>query len=126
MAVLLCRSRARKTTCLLPAPSGIAERRRSYRHPCCWNCSCRPISLKRGGPGVEVLVRDISADGIGLVVNGYIVIGTFLSVLLPSATGRERPLRAQVVRAQRTGKRTWIVGCVLNPRLDADELQAML
>src|SRR5262249_33444235 len=123
---LSCRSRARKTTCILRVPTSVLERRCSFRHPCGWNCSCSPISLKRSNPPWPALVPDISAEGIGLVMNGCPPVGTFLPILLPSATQRERPLRAQIVRLQRAGKRTWVLGCVLNPQLHPDELNSLL
>jgi len=71
-------------------------------------------------------VRDISPEGIGLVLNGYLEVGTFLNVNLSTATRYARPLRARVVRTQRIGKRTWILGCVLNPPLRPEELEALL
>jgi hypothetical protein len=70
-------------------------------------------------------VRDISCTGVALVVEGYLEVGTFLSITVP-ARGPGRPLRACVVRTQRIAPRTWLLGCVLNPWLSSEELHALL
>lgn len=70
-----------------------------------------------------MLVRDISLDGIALVMNGYLEVGTFLTVHLPAECGRPLPLRVKIVRTQRVAARTWVLGCTIHPGLSAEELK---
>lgn len=128
MSGTLGSSRARKTTCLLPNSGAKApERRRAERHPCRLVCWCNTISLTRDGASWPARVRDISSDGMALVLNGVLEPGTFLSVDVPGLPGNDRPpLRARVVRVAVDEGRTWILGCQISPVLSKDELNALL
>lgn len=118
--------RARKTTGLLFGTEP-TERRRGKRHPCWALCWCSAISLTRSDTAWPARVRDISADGIGLVLTGVIDPGTFLSLELPATPGvRRRPLRARVVRVTPHSATGWVLGCRLSPSLSPAELDALL
>ena len=118
--------RVRKTTCLLKPRPDKQDRRVSIRHHCGTVVACGPISLRRNPPSWSVQVRDISLEGVGLVLNGYVPVGTFLSVHFPDESGNHTPLRALIVRTMRIGRRTWLLGCTLHPGLSEDDLQRLV
>jgi serine/threonine protein kinase len=72
-------------------------------------------------------VRDVSADGIGLVMNRRVEPRTILTLEFP-ATDQEgaRRLLIRVVRVQALSKRRWLLGCVFARRLGEDEVQTMI
>jgi hypothetical protein len=73
-----------------------------------------------------VQVRDISCEGIGLVLNGFVQAGTFLSVHFPDENGEQPPLRALIVRTKRVGRRNWLLGCTLHPVLSEEKLKRLI
>ncbi|HZY83896.1 MAG TPA: PilZ domain-containing protein [Gemmataceae bacterium] len=100
-----------------------AERRASARHFCRLEGSCRALPEGRGESWAAT-VRDISADGVGLLLRRRFEPGVLLAVEL--AVGREaRSLLARVVHATAHAG-GWLVGCRFLSPLDEDELRAIL
>jgi serine/threonine protein kinase len=71
-------------------------------------------------------VRDISASGIGLILNRPFETGTILSIGLPRAGPRPtRPVFARVVRAHEESSATWIVGCAFEQELSESDIRVL-
>jgi hypothetical protein len=126
MGVPVKPSRKRKTTGLLKVSAEPAERRGAYRYECDLDATCSAVTLLRNPPSWPALVRDISRTGVNLILNGLLEVGTFLSVSLPPECQRALPLRVCIVRVRRLGARVWEHGCVLNPQLTTEEIEALL
>jgi PilZ domain len=76
---------------------------------------------------VWALVRDISASGIGLILNGKIEPGTPLTIEMRTQTqGRPFALLARVAHATKRSEFSWLVGCELLTRLSAERLRELL
>jgi hypothetical protein len=103
------------------APS--VERRLAVRHLCDLEGSCRALPEGRGEPWAAT-VRDISADGVGLLLRRRFEAGVLLAVEF--SVGREaRSLLARVAHVTAHGK-GWLVGCRFLSPLDEDELRVIL
>ena len=72
----------------------------------------------------EVRVRDLSADGIGLLHREPLKLGTFLVSLLPRANGEPVNAVYRVVRCHQVGDRQYLVGAKLDRVIDNAALQA--
>jgi hypothetical protein len=105
--------------------SALIERRAWIRYPC--NLETASVSpaaeTKKHEPAT---VRDISAAGIGLLLNRRIRPGTVLEVELPiPAKGFSRPIQARVMHASVHSGGGWLVGCTFARPLTEDELRAL-
>ena len=70
-------------------------------------------------------IVDISAGGMGLILNESFRVGTCLAVtLLNKAVSR--PLQVQVIHVSEVAPGYYLLGGALNTQLRAEELQALL
>jgi PilZ domain-containing protein len=107
----------------VPSPD---ERRRAERFPSDQPSVCRIVSEGQE-EGLQASVRDMSATGIGLLVNQPLKSGSVL--ILNLQTGRHRlarPLPVRVMHAAPAGEGNWLVGCQFVRRLSEPELNALL
>jgi hypothetical protein len=110
-------------------PSYTVNHRAWVRSPVSQGATCQPLTA----PSQEFLaarVQNVSAGGIGLVLNRRLARGTVLQVVLEGREGQgPRNLLARVVHdsllTAYPGLR-WLVGCALLTRLTAEELQALV
>jgi two-component system OmpR family response regulator len=109
---------------LTDLPRG-AERRAAPRYASDLETRCRLLTADDGSGAVPAKVRDISAGGIGLVLERSLEPGRSLELDLPLA-GRTATstIQAQVVRAAREPGRDWFLGCVFARPLADRELEA--
>ena len=102
------------------------NRRASIRYRC-----ARPIprrmTIAESFTSVDAWVVDISAKGLGLLLDRPLENGTLLFVEL-EATPRASPveLLANVTRATPIGEAEWLIGCEFVNGLSEEELQAIL
>lgn len=102
------------------------ERRASVRYPCNLQPSWRELGSNRGFSRIGK-VHDISAAGIGLVVERLIKPGTVLVVHLQTIDQRlTRPLPMRVMHATAQPEGTWLVGCEFVRKLSNEDLQSLL
>jgi hypothetical protein len=103
------------------------ERRAWIRYPTDRDTFCRPgTGRKDRDLWWQAEVRNLSAGGIGLVLNRRFTPGTILSVELPSANqGPVILLLARVVHATAQADGGWLIGCEFATRLRDDDLQAL-
>ena len=72
-------------------------------------------------------VRDISATGMGLVVDRLCEPGTLLEVELEGPTRVPiPPLTMKVVHCHKQGPKGWFLGCILDKALSANEVAALV
>ena len=74
---------------------------------------------------VWALVRDISANGIGLILNGKIEPGTPITIEMRSQ-GKSFALLARVAHATRRSEFSWLIGCELLTQLNSERLRELL
>lgn len=103
-----------------------AERRREARYPCglrfFWSEPGPQPTAARSGT-----ISDISATGVGLLVNGPVKPGTILILKLQGNDQRvSRPLPARVMHVTARDDGAWLVGCAFLRRLNNEDLQAVL
>jgi eukaryotic-like serine/threonine-protein kinase len=102
------------------------ERRASVRYVSRLKGSCRPLASERKWRW-NATVRDVSAGGIGLLLNRRFEPCTVLRVKLPTTgSSRQRIYLVRVVRVQAHSPKTWIVGCIFPRRLSEEEVQTLL
>jgi hypothetical protein len=102
------------------------ERRGAIRYPCHLDSTCLPL----GGQGQKpwaAAIRDISVNGLGLVLERRFEPGTVL-VLQWQRPGEDVPrnLMARVVRTQSQESARWVLGCQLARSLGDEEVRALL
>ena len=102
------------------------ERRASVRYESGKECPCQALCTEKEVRWVAE-VRDVSADGIGLVVNRRFEPRTVLTLEFP-ATDQEgaRRLLIRVVRVQAQSRRRWLLGCVFARRIGEEEVRTMV
>ena len=71
-------------------------------------------------------IRDVSATGFGLLIGRPFAIGVVLEVELEGDLGPDKYLAMRVVRVAPAGADQWLLGCVLEQRLEKGELRALL
>jgi PilZ domain-containing protein len=105
-----------------------SERRTTVRHP---SRQRSPVRLTRNngdGPWLA-RIRNVSAEGVGLIVDHPFKRGMLLTIELPSKDGQKlgiaKPIKITHA-AQQPGSKWWILGCVFAARLTAEEMQALL
>jgi hypothetical protein len=100
------------------------ERRAAERFPSDLVAAVHPLALPKK-EAVAARVKDVSADGISLVVRYRFLPGTVLVIDLDGAPDQfGRPLLGRVVHATPQGDGRWVLGCALRRQLSADQLQA--
>ena len=101
------------------------ERRASIRLQCDAKGHCQSVSLQRESAW-EARVRDISCNGIGLLLSRRFERGTLLTIeLAETTTGQTRLLLARVVHATAQPEGNWLLGCALTTSLTGDEVQLL-
>jgi hypothetical protein len=110
---------------ILPRSQG-ASARGADRYP----CDLRPLVprlLRPSYGGLHALVRDISAVGIGLMVDRRLEAGSLLAVHLGAwRAGESSVLLAEVVHATAQPDGGWLIGCKLSRPLQGQELESFL
>ena len=103
-----------------------AERRASVRLQSSAKGACQSLSLERE-TGWEAAIRDISGNGIGLLLSRRFEAGASLAIEIPEAArGQKHLLLARVVRATLQSDGNWLVGCTLMSPLAEDEVRLLL
>jgi serine/threonine protein kinase len=101
------------------------DRRATVRYPSQQEGVCQPL----GGDKElkwSARIRDVSADGIGLILNRCFEPRTLLLVeLRQTAQTARRLLLVRVVRAQKLSPRAWMVGCVFARRQTHEDCEAL-
>jgi len=103
------------------------ERRTQVRHTTRLKTVCRLLRATEPGPWTAT-VRNVSAQGIGLISNRPFKLGTLLTMQLPSNNGK--PVAPQVFRVTHArpqpGNQWWVLGGVFLTKLSGEELQALV
>src|SRR5438270_12982584 len=110
---------------LLPAiqPSTDCERRATVRYQCSCEASCSSLAPFERLHG---RVRDVSTQGIGLLLRDSIREGTQLVIDLKTRNpGIYLTLLARVVRAREEGEGMWTIGCEFITIPTEEQLQAL-
>jgi hypothetical protein len=104
----------------------VAERRRAQRHVCNLETSCRLVASVAGNAQI-VRVRNISASGISLVLNGPVEPETILYIeLLNRPTSFLCLIRLRVVYSVEHPNGVFIVGGAFLQALTAEQLTGLL
>jgi serine/threonine protein kinase len=111
-------------TAVRTVSSPAVDRRVHIRYVSQMKGSCRAVGAERRVRWTAQ-IRDISAGGIGLVINRRFEPGTVLRVKLPGSSSRRLYL-VRVVRVKADTARTWIAGCVFARPLSDEEVQSLL
>jgi serine/threonine protein kinase len=107
-------------------PANEYERRATVRFPSKKGGAVKPLSVGKEEQW-DASIRDISADGVGLVLPRRFEPRTVLSLDLPeSEGGATRRLFVRVVRVTTLSSRRWLVGCIFANRLGEDEVQSLV
>ncbi len=108
-----------------PPPNPKAERRASVRYQSNLKGSCQTLSAHRE-TSWEATVRDISPEGIGLLLNRRFEPRAVLSIeLIDSRDERPRLLLARVIHATALPEGGWLIGCELVSPLSDEEVDAL-
>ncbi|HTU90181.1 MAG TPA: PilZ domain-containing protein [Gemmataceae bacterium] len=109
----------------VPAASK-GERRASVRLQSNAKGSCQSLSMQRETHW-EATVRDISCQGIGLLLTRRFEPGALLAIELTEANEeRKRLLLVRVARAVPQPEGRWLIGCTLANPLTEDEVRLLL
>lgn len=103
-----------------------SDQRQWKRFPTSLTANFQSVTIP--GSAVEAAkVSDISATGVGLVVEREIENGTLLSVELHSTAGTaQRTMLACVVHVTKQGEKEWALGCNFIRSLSEEDLQALV
>jgi len=131
--LLTARRSAEIDPALATKPSG-SERRAFVRHPLGVGTFGRIDTAVYGGTGETdelwpLVVRDVSAGGIGVLLARRFEMGTELTIELSTGVGSEtapRMLPARVVRIEPERNGHWVHGCAFRNPLSEDELAALV
>jgi c-di-GMP-binding flagellar brake protein YcgR len=106
-------------------PSKADDNRAWVRFPCNTRASCQRIDNNESTPW-PATVTNISASGIGLVVDRSVDTGSLLSLDLESPTGNSaRTILAAVVHVTTRSGKEWSLGCNFIRELEPADLQAL-
>jgi len=134
--LLTGRRRVRSDVLKTPAPLSCGRvpaenRRKTIRYPLrIGSCGILDTSVHSDGEWQEkwpLVVRDVSAEGIGVLLARRFEIGTELMVELafePSKPAQRLPIRVTRLQVDRAGH--WIHGCTFDQPLNADQLRALV
>jgi len=101
------------------------ERRASVRYRSDVKGSCQTLSVRRE-TSWEAIVRDISPDGVGLLLGRRFEPGVLLAIELTAAgDDQTRLLLARVAHATARPEGGWLIGCTLLSPLSDDEVQQL-
>jgi hypothetical protein len=104
-----------------------AERRVHSRYACECDIAFQPLANRKAGTWLPTRVKNISAKGMGLVLNSAIERGALLSVKLEGPAQRfSQPLLVRVVRVTERHAGVWQLGCTFAIALDEEEVSAFL
>jgi hypothetical protein len=103
--------------------TGTGSRRATQRHPSRLRTPCHLRLATEEGKWLAA-IRNISADGIGLLTNRPFRPGMMLTLELPMA-GKTLPIRMRVLHARPQRKDWWAVGGQLVRKLSKAELDAL-
>jgi hypothetical protein len=108
-------------------PSAVPdERRGAERYPPEPTSICRLMCEGQEGTP-QATVRDLSATGIGLLVDRQLKPGSVLILNLQTGSQRlARPLPVRVMHSSPAPEGNWLVGCQFVRRLSEPELQVLL
>lgn len=109
------------------APAALkGERRVSVRFESNTKGSCQTLSIRRESAW-EATVRNISCEGIGLLLGRRFEPGALLAIeLTESSEGQQRLLLARVAHATAQPDGKWLIGCILVNPLGEDEIPTLL
>ena len=104
-----------------------SERRTTIRHPSRQKNPARLTRATGEGPWL-VRIRNISAEGIGLIANHPFKRGMLLTIELPTKTGKlGLPKQIKITHASPQGSNGWwVFGGVFSNELSKDELESLL
>jgi hypothetical protein len=109
----------------VPSEAG-AERRASVRQRFEWDVSCE-LTTYGVSERWTAQVRDISVDGLGLVLDRCLDPGIVLEVELTSRDGSlAYTIVARVSHSRALGAGEWLAGCTLVGRVSEEELRDLL
>jgi hypothetical protein len=110
-----------------PGPSALAADRRGAER---YSCALQPFWHIAGEEGADSLpagVRNVSATGIGLLLDEPLKAGTVLVLSLQGSSRRlSRPLPVRVMHATAQPEGGWLVGCQFVRRLSGQDMAALL
>ncbi len=102
------------------------DRRAATRFTSAKECPCQALSSEKDVRWAAE-VKDVSADGIGLLMNRRFEPRTVLTLEIPAKDhAAAHRLLIRVVRVQPMAKRRWLVGCVFAMRLGEEEVRTMI
>lgn len=102
----------------------LVERRATVRYACERMTFCRSLATKRDRFWTAI-VRDVSRNGIGLLVRSPFPVGSILAVELQGVQFA-RTLLARVVHTQALASGGHVLGCLFASQLSDKEVQALL
>jgi hypothetical protein len=102
------------------------DRRGAARRACRAKTSCQVIALVRSEPW-PIVLRDVSATGVGLLCEKPLSVGTYLAVELPNGAGDSfrKLARVRVVAVRRQPDGRWHIGCTFEQRLSDEEVRTV-
>jgi hypothetical protein len=101
----------------------VLDRREAPRRP------CRLPTLVGGdaNAGDAATVKDVSAKGVGLVLDRPLKLGAVVVIQLQSASLRlSRPMPVRVLHARQQEDGRWLHGCVFLRQLREEDLEELL
>jgi len=102
------------------------EHRATVRYFSDGKTACQTLAGWRGDSW-EATIRDISQQGLGLLLGRRFELGVILAVELPHSTEASFHIAlARVVRVVRQKDGRWLIGCALVHPLSCDELCSLL
>lgn len=108
------------------APPG-GDRRGPTRHDRRLEVSCRPLNVLGPPPRWPAVVQDVSAGGLGLLLEREVAPETLLEVLWPKPiAGLPETLSVRVARVSAQPGGYWLLGCAFSIDLAESQLQALL
>jgi len=116
----------------MPVPPGNTrpDRRTTVRYPSPQKNPARLTRATGDGPWL-VRVRNVSADGVGLIANHPFKKGMLLTIELPTKNGNGQrfgiPKQIKITHATaQSNNGWWVFGGVFSSRLTKEELEALL
>jgi hypothetical protein len=101
--------------------------KRSWERYRCTNKRDAAVLLSPGLQRFEAVLRDISAKGIGMLLDMQLLPGTFLVIqLICRRAGFSGDLSGTVRHSTKQADGTWVVGCSLSRSLADDEVRSLL
>jgi hypothetical protein len=108
----------------IDAPSTASDRRSARRFSSMRSASCSPLAER--DTILPVKVRDVSANGIGLLSTRRFERGTILLLQLEEDSDSLPPLLlGKVVHVSAQGDGDWLVGCALTRALAQADVRSM-